>query len=297
MPSVSVPMPVSMRSRRVSGSTGVHRAASEWRSPCSSRTTARSAVSSSGEDKVSDATRWNASISSSRADGVGVERGIAHRHHRRRGQRPRQRHIARRELPPGARQTREDADRPVVEHDRHGEERDHPLGREPRAVDQPRVRRHVGDADGLLLGDDPAGDGIVQRQPPLQAGGAADDARLRAQLQGLAARRREARCGRCRRRCAPVAISASRSSTSPGSRVEVRSRLDSASTSSSRALWSNSSLIAQPGSKGESLPIGGFAVTIAQPRPFDGCQFHRLASAGAWTYHALTFTRELGRTG
>ena len=39
------------------------------------------------------------------------------------------------------------------------------------------------------------------------------------------------------------AISASRSSTSPGSSVEVRSRLDSASTSSSRALWSNSSLI------------------------------------------------------
>ena len=43
------------------------RVASEWRSPCSSRTTARSAVSSSGEDKVSDARRWNASISWSRA--------------------------------------------------------------------------------------------------------------------------------------------------------------------------------------------------------------------------------------
>jgi hypothetical protein len=61
-----------------------------------------------------------------------------------------------------------------------------PLGREPRAVDEPRVRQHICEADGLLVGDDPAGDGIVRRQRLLQAGSAADDARLRAQLQGFA---------------------------------------------------------------------------------------------------------------
>ena len=90
------------------------------------------------------------------SDGLRVKPRVADGNRRGGGQGLREGHLGRPELAALPRHAREDPDHLFVEQDRHAEERGEALGLEPGALLEPPVLLHVGQDQGLAVGEHPA---------------------------------------------------------------------------------------------------------------------------------------------